>query len=871
MSHIGIKKVKQSSRHTYSLNGLWECAATPDTQTGIPAAFTHQIPVPGFWDDVKELGDYKGKALWYRKEIKVDGNVPERVILRIGKAEFGQTIYVNRKRVRYFPYNFVASETDITRYLKADGDNEIIVRVSNKEDQTRHPEGTGHQGFDGERLKYLPGIYDDVSLIVTRHVAIERFQNVPCLDKGTVTVRAYVTNSSPVTAKTFVDFEIARLGVIKDGSVPRNPAVVGRKKVSGVTVKPNESKMVEVEIPLEGFDKERDAWAPDSPVLYELKARTLGDEKAERFGMRTFSVDAATKRMMLNGKPHYMLGTNLLFFRFSNDPLRASLPWDDGWVRTFFSECKRIGFDSYRMCSGFGPEKWYEICDELGIMIQDEYPYWQVCAYDDSGIFCKCTPESLMPEYRLWMRERGMHPGVVVWDLQNESYDEMFIDMARELRGEDPQNRPFEMGWTHNEVETDIKETHPYMFCAYDFTLSYLNGHDRVPNTFGNTSFDLPMIINEYGYNWLNRNGDPTILGEDSYNWNVPGGSRQDRLAYYARSVSMLSEFWRISGTSAGLHHFCALTYSYDDNLTAYTGDILMPDIRTPRFHPCIVEAFGNAFNPLMIGIDDYIEEIRPNAGRSVEVHMINDRAEDMGEITASVKLTDEQSNVIWEKRIDFSLPANSRGKRTVLLPACRDWKGKTVTLAASFTDPVSGREFRSVRPMKVLEKEAGHALNCPATASSVEGGAFWDTPCTALRVTDGTWQTRWHSRAIQDEDKPKSHQQVLSEKWCKGLEMPEGADVAPWIDIDLVFPTIVSKVELGWAKISEKVYAPEEFAIQISDDGENYKTVWQGKAIMTGEAQTVTFSPIRAGHVRMQVTGDMPNNSVSIWEFDVF
>lgn len=115
----------------------------------------------------------------------------------------------------------------------------------------------------------------------------------------------------------------------------------------------------------------------------------------------------------MNKKPYYLRGTNVTIMRFFEDPDRNNLPWKDDWVIKLHQGFKDFYWNSMRYCIGFPPERWYEVADSLGILIQDEYPVW--------GINKNLKAENLINEYRAWMQERWNHPSVVIWDSQNET------------------------------------------------------------------------------------------------------------------------------------------------------------------------------------------------------------------------------------------------------------------------------------------------------------------------------------------------------------------------------------------------------------------------------------------------------------------
>ena len=73
----------------------------------------------------------------------------------------------------------------------------------------------------------------------------------------------------------------------------------------------------------------------------------------------------------------------------------------------------------------------------------------------------------------------------------------------------------------------------------------------------------MPIIINEYAWLWLNRDGTPTCLTDKVYE-KLLGPELDDRAAreLYARYLAAKTEFWRAHRECAGVLHFCGLGYS---------------------------------------------------------------------------------------------------------------------------------------------------------------------------------------------------------------------------------------------------------------------------------------------------------------------
>jgi hypothetical protein len=94
------------------------------------------------------------------------------------------------------------------------------------------------------------------------------------------------------------------------------------------------------------------------------------------------------------------------------------------------------------------PEMWYEIADEEGMMVFDEYAIWyayqpQVGSvakeaadpYKKWSIWPKnLSTRQLIKEFTAWMQDRWNHPSVIVWDAQNETWAAQTGEAIRAVR-----------------------------------------------------------------------------------------------------------------------------------------------------------------------------------------------------------------------------------------------------------------------------------------------------------------------------------------------------------------------------------------------------------------------------------------------------
>ena len=156
-----------SNRQTVSLNGQWDLTVSDSPET-LPSAFNCKVPVPGLVDMATIKFDSIGlnrqnRYFWYRTNFSLSGPYPDKVILKINKARYGTWIFVNGNLSGKNDYCFTPTFIDIKKYLKEPGkENELIIAVGS---YYSLPD-TIINGWDFEKTRYIPGIYDDVKLIL---------------------------------------------------------------------------------------------------------------------------------------------------------------------------------------------------------------------------------------------------------------------------------------------------------------------------------------------------------------------------------------------------------------------------------------------------------------------------------------------------------------------------------------------------------------------------------------------------------------------------------------------------------------------------------------------------------------------------------
>jgi len=613
-------------RQSLNLDGQWQIEQ--GSLDAIPSDFTHTVSVPGLVDMAKptfsEVGvdSHQRQAFWYRRQFVVDGPVPGVALLKVHKARYGTKVWLNGQPVGEHLPCFTPGYFNLKPHLRGEGqNNELVIRVGAHRNLL--PLGMP-TGWDFEKYLYIPGIYDSVEVILTRSPHIVNIQTVPDILRNRVRVVTDVGFTGP-------EHESRTMNLHYTVREARSGKLVCSEQRAGALMPTGQSSArIETEL---SIDRARH-WSPEDPFLYELIVSNGSDAVRTRFGMRTFGFEPGGKYALLNGKRYFLRGSNFTTYRFFEDAERGDKPWRADWVRRLHRKVKGMHWNSLRYCIGFPPDFWYDIADEEGILIQDEFPIWTLGEDPE-----KLQADKIIPEYTEWMQERWNHPCVVIWDAQNESSIKATGEALRAVRALDLSNRPWENGWGEPQAPTDCTEAHPYLMIGL-FNPAWGNsnfaGLKDMPNVSGKPPLNpeqrkipVPIIINEYAWLWLTRNGEPTCLTGPVYEKLLGAGATvAQRRTFYAKTLAAKTEFWRAHRECAGVLHFCTLGYSRPGDQPRPVGGATSDhwiDVEQLKFEPNFERYVRDAFSPIGVMLDFWDDTIPAGSERTVRVYVIND------------------------------------------------------------------------------------------------------------------------------------------------------------------------------------------------------------------------------------------------------
>jgi hypothetical protein len=400
---LELKNDGTGDRRWQSLNDGWQRGPLagrrmPDTVPGGIAYSPCRVPETAFHVALpKDVYGY-----WYRRTFRVpEGMRGRNLMLEVGYAKCEGTIFVNGQKVGHARGGYAPIRADITRALRPDADNELVIGVRGgiglvREDYVDRYDPENWQDREGNRDVYgvatMSGAFlGPVTLHMLPAVRTRQVLVVPDVEKGTVLVLARVENQSDRVRTVEVRYHVEQKGM-----------TVARARVppQTVTLQPGEMR----EIRALGSGRQLAEYTPAAPVLSRMVVTLTQDGQAldefsQRFGYRTVKVHGTG--LALNSRPMNFLGSGP--FYMLND-------WFEHESGTDISRC-------------FGPsytQDGPEACDEVGrfyyISIgEGSGQPWDKLRNDN---FWKSACDALVET--TW--ENGSQPGAVVWDIWNESY-----------------------------------------------------------------------------------------------------------------------------------------------------------------------------------------------------------------------------------------------------------------------------------------------------------------------------------------------------------------------------------------------------------------------------------------------------------------
>ncbi|WNH10609.1 sugar-binding domain-containing protein [Thalassobellus suaedae] len=373
------------------------------------------IDIPHDWSIKQQLsptlasatGYLPGGIAWYRKTISIPlDRKGEKVYLYFEGVYNRSEVFVNGKSLGKRPNGYISFAYDATPYIKYGENNSIAVRVD-------HSKSADSRWYTGS------GIYRNVWLVYSNpvHIAQWGVYAYPEVEKhsGTLNIEVELANDSGNKASITVVNELID-----------NAGETVARSSDKIQIASNESGNISTKLKVENPK----LWSIDTPNLYQLKTIVwkegkIVDQTNTQTGFRKLTFDA-NKGFALNNQWMKVKGVCL---HHDAGVLGSAVP-REVW-KTRLQTLKEIGVNAIRTSHNPQAPAFYELCDELGLLVLNEaYDEWEFSkrkwlegwnqgtpGYEGSyDIFADWAEKDLEDMVR---RDRN-HMSVFAWSIGNE-------------------------------------------------------------------------------------------------------------------------------------------------------------------------------------------------------------------------------------------------------------------------------------------------------------------------------------------------------------------------------------------------------------------------------------------------------------------
>jgi hypothetical protein len=393
------------AREEIELNGEWQYQKVSDLTYPPPGAW-QAMTVPGY------LNGYNYEKAWLRKAFAFPSSMSGmRIKLVFGAVKYDSKVFVNGQLVGGHFSGYDPFELDITSAVRFGEGNELLVGLSDWTALFSGPVDFSNlqPGEDPrERAKNvilapiggryeLYGIWDGVSLRGVPDCSIEDVFVMTSVRQSQITVRVRLRNEG-------TEQKNGTLGNrVFDGQ-----DVALTLPDANVTVEPGGTVDVDVETQWPNAH----LWCPSDSHLYYLETTlTPGDGPADtvktRFGFREFWCE---------GDSFYLNGTKIHLLATSTWPPDGPMRQED--IRRILQDIKAGNNVAFRFHTQPWEETWYDIADEVGILIVEEGAVWGNVL--DYRLADPAFWSNFADHLRGVIRRDRNHPSVVIWSLENE-------------------------------------------------------------------------------------------------------------------------------------------------------------------------------------------------------------------------------------------------------------------------------------------------------------------------------------------------------------------------------------------------------------------------------------------------------------------
>lgn len=415
------------------LTGKWEFAIPPQpvnrTSLSLAPAFSEKPPTnPSKWQEIAVpsnwyLAGYEISGVaWYRYRFAGDSRLAGKMVqLVFDGVDYTADVWLNGRYLGFHEGYFQSFRFDISKYLRADPENELLVRVNSPKEiesqdwslhkrlikgvLSHHDARPGGAWSAKAQDRNTGGIWAPVYLKVSEKVAIEQVKITPQVDihhhRGVAEVALNLKFAEKTPKTVSLQLQLS----------PDNfPGVAYNIQTTTVRLEPG---LNQVKIPVSAENPHLwETWERGKPNLYVLTVQAreddrLLDEAKATFGFRTIDFDDRERVWKLNGKRLFVRGTNYIASQWLSEMTPDKYQFD-------LELMKRANINAVRVHAHVTGRDFYDLSDRAGILVWQDFPLqW---GYTEDPRFATEAVKQAKDMVDLLYN----HPSIMAWSLHNE-------------------------------------------------------------------------------------------------------------------------------------------------------------------------------------------------------------------------------------------------------------------------------------------------------------------------------------------------------------------------------------------------------------------------------------------------------------------
>lgn len=453
---------QQAGDSQFSLNGQWKFywTQTPEEQpkdfylTDFDDSSWDRFPVPGDWEmngygtPIYSSSGYtfrinppfvmgepkktytayveRNPTAVYRRTFSVpDAWKGKEVYIRLGSVSSAFYLWVNGRQVGYSQGTMEPAEFRLTDYLK-EGANQITLQVF------KYSDGSYLEDQDMWRIA---GIHRDITVFATPPIRIRDFGVRTLFDADYRDARLIVHPELALSPSLYTGSQASQQvqgyslqaelfdemgnNVLDSALVADAATMLNLDHKAAIMNDRNPQRGYPKWGWLSALVRNPHHWTAETPYLYTLRLSLKNDrgdiveQVSSKIGFRQLEIRDGM--FLVNGKQVRFRGVN----RHEMDPFTGHVMSEERMVQDILL-MKQANVNAVRTCHYPNTERWYELCDSLGLYVMDE------ADIEEHGLRGQLASDPswaaawMDRTQRLVIRDRN-HPCVVFWSLGNEA------------------------------------------------------------------------------------------------------------------------------------------------------------------------------------------------------------------------------------------------------------------------------------------------------------------------------------------------------------------------------------------------------------------------------------------------------------------